>query len=370
MPRGSMGASGALAPLATTLASIAWIVACQGAKPTESITTAGPPVSAAVVYSRVFSRGVSTTGVPYLRGPVGALDDMNEVGWAVGSNRDPQTGLLRAKAVNIRTGEIIIIGTLHGVYTQARAVSARGDIVGGEPADYIGPPGTAFHWRDGELTELGPGAATDVSDAGLVVGYRIEGQSARPWVWHGGEADFLSDAYGRALGVNDRGDVVGDGLEPPDGSDVVGALVWMDGRVRALMPGRAGQANAINTHRQIVGSAVRDDPVPHTEAFLWQDGVVTWLGTLVPVTGFATYSTARAINDRGQIVGDALAATGASHAMLWENGRAVDLGLAAESGDVLSVASGITNSGQVIGLAGYNPGVRYGMVWTPAAPPR
>ena len=360
-------ATGRLASLLATFAAIAWVASCQDAKLTEPTTTAHPAISAAVVQSSIFPTGVSTTGIPFIRGPLGALVDMSEPGWAVGSRRDPD-GLLRAKALNIRTGDSLLIGKPPGVHTQSKAINARGEIVGGEPGPGFWPPGPAFHWRNGVLTELGPGAAMDVNDGGLVVGYRLEGFSARPWVWREGEVQFLSDTYGQALAVNERGEVVGVGLEPAPGSSVIGPLIWRNGQATALMPGRSGQANAINNRGQIVGSAIRDDPVPHYEAFLWQDGVVTWLGTLVPVTQFFQYSTAKAINDRGQIVGDAIAETGYLHAVLWENGQAVDLGLAPESGDVMSSANGVTNSGQVIGAAGYNPGVRRGMIWTPGAP--
>jgi probable HAF family extracellular repeat protein len=66
------------------------------------------------------------------------------------------------------------------------------------------------------------------------------------------------------------------------------------------------------------------------------------LGTL---GGQFTLSEARAVNDRGQVVGDSIAAgLGPEHAFLWANGRMRDLGLAA-----YATANDLNDRGQVTG---------------------
>jgi len=66
------------------------------------------------------------------------------------------------------------------------------------------------------------------------------------------------------------------------------------------------------------------------------------LGTL---GGVYTLSEARAVNDRGQVVGDSIpAGLGPEHAFLWEAGRMRDLGLAA-----FATANDLNDRGQVTG---------------------
>src|SRR5260370_37084392 len=66
------------------------------------------------------------------------------------------------------------------------------------------------------------------------------------------------------------------------------------------------------------------------------------LGTLGGNRSFAF-----GINNRGQIVGESITASGSGHAFLFENGAMVDLGTL--PGGSFSKASGINDRGQVVG---------------------
>jgi probable HAF family extracellular repeat protein len=79
--------------------------------------------------------------------------------------------------------------------------------------------------------------------------------------------------------------------------------------------------------------------------------VLTDLGTLG-----GNYSSPFAINNLGQIVGDSLTADGSTLAFLWQNGVMVDLNtlLSPDSGWVLNNARFINDAGRVVGLGIYN----------------
>jgi probable HAF family extracellular repeat protein len=83
-------------------------------------------------------------------------------------------------------------------------------------------------------------------------------------------------------------------------------------------------------------------------AYKWQSGVMTDLGTLG-----GTVSNAKGVNNRGQIVGYATTADGASRGVLWENGAIYDLNtlLPANSGWQIAGTNtnAINDSGQIVG---------------------
>ena len=119
--------------------------------------------------------------------------------------------------------------------------------------------------------------------------------------------------------------------------------------------GAQTEANAINDHGEVAGEA--DTVKGELHAFLWRNGHIQDLGTLG-----GGRSVAQDINDRGQIVGEAELADGRTHAFLWENGRMRDLGAL---GGTFSTATRITGGAEVIGFTvpkGSKSGVSF--VWT------
>lgn len=130
-------------------------------------------------------------------------------------------------------------------------------------------------------------------------------------------------------------------------------------------PNDLGAANQVNSSSVAVGGA--ETPVPHVgpcfgpdtsepfvviHAFQWKDGVISDLGSL---GGVDHCSAAISINDRGLIAGDSeidvfdpVLGGNPLRAVIWENGRIHDLGT---FGGYVSLATGVNNRGQVVGLA-------------------
>ncbi|HEX6686261.1 MAG TPA: hypothetical protein VF062_26050 [Candidatus Limnocylindrales bacterium] len=106
------------------------------------------------------------------------------------------------------------------------------------------------------------------------------------------------------------------------------------------LAGGYSHARAINDRGEVVGVSAVEDSV---HAFLWRDGRMTDLGTLG-----GRFSVASDINDRGEVVGYSSTANGALHAFLWRDGHMTDLGTVGPQ-DSASAATGINDRGDIVG---------------------
>ena len=181
-------------------------------------------------------------------------------------------------------------------------------------------------------------------------------------LWQNGHArelpPFPGDTVAGASGINDRGQAVG--ASGTCDHFAVGAaqhaVLWQRGRPIDL--GNLGYPFgnvdfAINNRGQIVGqSGVPGKSPAHPfflHGFLWQHGTMTGLGALPghPI------SIAQAINGIGQVVGVALDANGNNFvAWLWQNGVMTNLNslIPPSSPLLLADAVGISNRGQIAGF--------------------
>jgi probable HAF family extracellular repeat protein len=174
-------------------------------------------------------------------------------------------------------------------------------------------------------------------------------------VWENGEIRELptlqGDTRSYALGINDKGQIAG-----ASGSCTAyntHALFWQDGRVIDI--GNLGGAmnNAaldINNRGQVIGySDLAGDSTMH--GYLWQEstGMID-LGTLPGDVG----SDADGINNLGQVVGGSWDADGNDRAYIWQNGVMTDLNtlIPPDSPLYLIEATGTINDwGQIAGIA-------------------
>jgi probable HAF family extracellular repeat protein len=239
-----------------------------------------------------------------------------------------------------------------------------------------------FAWRNGRMTQLptlggNNGFAAGANDAGLVVGWAEntthDTTCTPPQVLQFEAAvydpqrrtvhelpPYPGDLDGAATEINDAGAVVGiSGIC----DQAVGrftarhAVMWQNGQVINLgsLGGVAWNTPmAINNQGEVVGFADLPGDTNGTAnpvAFLWtRRGGMQNLGTLSGDTN----SEALGINDRGQIVGISFnAQTGASRAFLWENGTMVDLNtlIGGSASLYLLYANDIDDQGEIAGGA-------------------
>ncbi len=146
-----------------------------------------------------------------------------------------------------------------------------------------------------------------------------------------------------AAGINNRGQVVGwSGPGLPEPGRVDHAFLWQDGVMTDLgtLGGNSGRALFINDAGQIAGwSTTPGDTDVH--AFLWRDSVMTDLGTLG-----GTSSQPAGLNASGMVVGHSSTTTGATHAFVWRGGSITDLGTL---GGDYSSALAVNDRGDVVG---------------------
>ncbi len=123
----------------------------------------------------------------------------------------------------------------------------------------------------------------------------------------------------------------------------------------------SSRARGINNPGQVVGFCTC--PSGETQAFIWQDGIMSGLGNLgVPPSG-AAQSIASSINDLGRVVGYSSSSTG-NQAFVWQDGIMTPLGHlgASSSGELYSSAAGINNAGRIVGVSSA-PGGGQAFIW-------
>jgi len=225
-----------------------------------------------------------------------------------------------------------------------------------------------------------------------------------------GVEPFYGGLHTRAHGINNLGQLVGTGKEAAP-NFYTHAVLWPTKDTGAIDLGFLGQgtplnyseAHGVNDLSHVVGNSAVGTLI---RGFLWRNGQMIGLGALsgqvvseayaISNTGYIAgksniypvtwrYDTANpnstptisqlpipsgffaatptAVNNSGDLAGYAGSPNVDSHAILWRNGIAIDLGV--WPGGHYSVARGINNRGQIIGtgtVAGDN--LDHALMWT------
>lgn len=198
-----------------------------------------------------------------------------------------------------------------------------------------------------ELIDLGMTNATGLNDSGVVIGYEwFGGEIYYAYTWTNGVKNGLGSLVpggsSVAYGINNASQIVGYSWRPGV-YDSNHAFLWDNSIMTDLgtLGGSSSQARAINDSAEIVGWSISDSTL-NGHAFLWKDGTMIDLGTLG-----GEGSSAADINNLGQVVGHSRIADSVNiHAFLWQGSGLEDLGTLGGDG---SRASAINNLGHVVG---------------------
>jgi len=235
-----------------------------------------------------------------------------------------------------RWGKMTALPTLGGNNGFAAAINNRGEAAGWaetkiHDSTCVAPQVLQFEavvWGpgEGELRELPPlkgdrdTAATAINDHGQVVGISgtcdvaVGAYTAKHAVlWEDGTAINLPTLGGAGWNtpvvINNRGEAAGFSDLPGDVSGGVltpnfHAVIWTkDHAIHDLgtLPGDSlSEATGLNDRGQVVGVSY-----PSSHAFLWQDGVMTDLNTLIPPDSQLSLISTGDIDDKGEITGQA-----------------------------------------------------------------
>ena len=200
--------------------------------------------------------------------------------------------------------------------------------------------------RDGKIVDLGTpdyGYAYALNDNDEVVGSYDNGKGQlHAFVWRNGVITDLPGENGAAHGINNKGVVVGLILaEDATHTYTYRGVVWRNGKLTELGAGFE-DAVAVNDDGVIIGNGGR--PINH--GVVWKNGTVTRLRPLATTGTFGDYTEAKAINNRGEIIGET-ANTGGEESAIWRHGK--------PRGGLDGHVSGINNRGQLAGFTYESP---------------
>jgi probable HAF family extracellular repeat protein len=281
---------------------------------------------------------------------------LNDAGQLVGSTLSNAN--TNGHAVLYSGGTLTDLGTLPGtVLSFGFGINASGQVVGAALPGYSAINARSFLYSAGTMTELtGPNvytiSALAINASGQIAGNVGTTGGFQGFLYSGGKLTPLGSLPGGqsvswATAINDAGQVVG--ASYTNNSTVTHAFLYSNGKMTDLgtLPGGPyihSFAYAINASGQVVGQS-------DNHAFLYSGGKMTGL----PLPD-GPYSTATAINNAGQVVG-AFSMPYSAHAYLFSNGKVTDLNsvLPANSGWLLQYASAINNKGQIL-AGGIGPG--------------
>lgn len=164
---------------------------------------------------------------------------------------------------------------------------------------------------------------------------------------------YPGDTVSGAIGINDRGQAVGASGTCAPISPSIGAhaLLWENGQSTYLgtLGGQLSNlAYAINNHGQVVGlSDLPGEVTAH--AFMWENGIMSDLGTLPG----DVFSAAFSINNKGQVAGESCDVNFNCRAFLWQQGTMTDLNtlIPVDSSLYLLSANDLNDRGEIVGQA-------------------
>ena len=263
-------------------------------------------------------------------------------------------------------GDMLELETLGGTSSHAQSVNSHG-IAAGWAQDALGYSLPAM-WDGYGVTALptlgwGKGTVWEMSDDGFAVGNSYINQSTyHATLWSGQTAHdlgTLGGAYSVAYGISSTGWIVG---EADDSYGSNWATIWIKGapqKLGAFQGGSWSTARAVNSRNQVIFSG--NTPSSYGRSALWWNGNFTDMGTLGGSTAYAY-----GLNDSGYAVGESALSSGYAHAFVYSGGVMRDLGTL---GGYFSKAYAIDNDGVIVGMAHDQQGQTHAVRWVPVPEP-
>jgi probable HAF family extracellular repeat protein len=331
------------------------------------------------------------------KGTNATTTDMNNAGWVAGSSNlfanGPQHAFLW-----YGTGPLVDLGTLGGSNSGVDGPNLFGEGAVGSETAKMDPDGEDFcgyqtkHqclgaiWRYGKLTALPtlPGAhnanAFGLNNLGEVVGFsetnvrdetcqqgtplQVYRYSAVKWDPNGHIHTLRplpGDTVSYSFGINDRGQAVGssgtcatEGL-PPANVGGIHAVLWEKDGIPVNLPVPAGAtlaiaASAVNDRGQVVANALYPDST--IRPFIWSKD--SGSHALATMSGASTTIApcCRTINNHGEVVGFYFTDKG-QFPFLWKDGQINDLNKLIEGSTQFQVlsANSINDTGEIAAQA-------------------
>jgi probable HAF family extracellular repeat protein len=228
----------------------------------------------------------------------------------------------QCRAALWRDGTIQDLGTLGGPEAFAVLINERNQIVGAANTDslpssncFLTRTTHPFLWQNGRMTDLGTLGGTcalplALNNRGQVVGIsNLPGDAiSHPFLSPGAEGKMqdlgtLGGDFGNPNAISESGEVVGYSNAIVGGPSFAflsrkGVMI----NLGTLDGDSCSTANSLNSKGQVVGiSTATCDFSAGRRAFLWEDGSMVDLNTLIPPNSGIQLNLAETINDRGEI---------------------------------------------------------------------
>ncbi len=301
----------------------------------------------------LWSSGIGTD-LGTLGGSVAVANGLNNLGQVIGfSSSVGDTEYHAFSGIGLT---LFDLGTLGGAVSSATAISDAGYVTGYSYVSLVNLDYHGFLLRNnGVMRDLGTlggstSAGKDVNSAGQVTGdSAMPGDATVHAFLYGNGAmrdlGTLGGTYSTAFALNELGQVTG---EATTSGDLEAHAFFFNGTSMldlGTLGGTFSSAFALNDLGHVIGdSSLAGDTEYH--GFIFRDGAMQDLGTLG-----GHFSGAWAINGLGQVVGVSSNANFQMRAFLWQNGTMTDLNtlLPAHSGWELTGAFFINDNGQIVG---------------------
>ena len=242
-------------------------------------------------------------------------------------------------ATTWRNGKITDLGTLGGTDSEARLVNDSGQIIGisflNTPPmpPFNQPQDDAFLWSAGTMTDLGTlggsfSAPSSINRSGQVSVISLDATNSvyQSFLWSNGTKTVLNSlggSYVFALMLNDAATVVGWNSDAADNNVI--ATMWSpsgNGQSLGTIGTDTGSiAFGINNKGTIVGGSgviSLTTQTSYVHAFVWKNGQMLDLNTLIPAGSSLTLNVAYTINNAGIIAGLGTDKKGQTHPFVLE----------------------------------------------------